>query len=57
MVTSPKSYININNERILKENINITSRYISMGTLHRAFAVSGSIALATASQIPRHDSQ
>lgn len=51
MVAPPYDYININNETILAENIDITSRYISMGALHRAFAVSGSIALATAAQI------
>ncbi|WP_066074606.1 2-methylaconitate cis-trans isomerase PrpF family protein [Neobacillus soli] len=51
-VTQPMDYSNTNNEYIQKENIDITSRYISMGTLHRAYAVSGAIALATACQIP-----
>ncbi|WP_244933540.1 2-methylaconitate cis-trans isomerase PrpF family protein [Neobacillus mesonae] len=51
VVSPPQDYVNINNEIIRKENIDITSRYISMGTLHRAFAVSGSIAVATAAQI------
>ncbi|MBS4208171.1 PrpF domain-containing protein [Bacillus sp. FJAT-50079] len=51
LVAKPQDYVNINNKKILAESIDITSRYISMGNLHRAFAVSGAIALATAAQI------
>lgn len=51
MVAPSQDYVNLNNELVRKENIDITSRYISMGTLHRAYAVSGSIALVTAVQI------
>ncbi|MFF2447089.1 2-methylaconitate cis-trans isomerase PrpF family protein [Neobacillus sp. NPDC058068] len=51
IVAPPQEYVNLNNKVVRKEDIDITSRYISMGTLHRAFAVSGSIALSTAAQI------
>ncbi|PTM59046.1 2-methylaconitate cis-trans isomerase PrpF family protein [Desmospora activa] len=37
---------------IRQEEIDIISAYISMGRLHRAFAVSGAVALATAAHIP-----
>jgi len=52
LVSPPKDYkteLGIINK---KENNNIIGRYISMGKLHPAFAVSGSICLATACQIP-----
>ncbi len=52
MVTSPQAYQNTNNVLIQKENIDIISRYLSMGKLHRAYAVSGALALATAAKIP-----
>lgn len=52
MVTSPCDY-RTNKDRLVKaEEIDILSRYISMGTLHRAYAVSGAMALAAASKIP-----
>ncbi|MGK9044226.1 2-methylaconitate cis-trans isomerase PrpF family protein [Mammaliicoccus vitulinus] len=52
LVSPPKDYkteLGIINK---KENNHIIGRYISMGKLHPAFAVSGSICLATACQIP-----
>ncbi|WP_017437655.1 2-methylaconitate cis-trans isomerase PrpF family protein [Saccharococcus caldoxylosilyticus] len=52
IVAPPQNYLDINNKLIHAHDFDITSRYISMGFLHRAFAVSGAIALATAAQIP-----
>lgn len=52
LVSEPKDYITEQGSLIKKENINIIGRYISMGKLHPAFAVSGSICLATACKIP-----
>ncbi|WP_147630391.1 PrpF domain-containing protein [Staphylococcus xylosus] len=52
LVSEPKDYITEQGSSIKKENINIIGRYISMGKLHPAFAVSGSICLATACKIP-----
>src|SRR5699024_5699629 len=37
---------------VKKGTIDITGRYITMGKLHRAFAVSGSIGMGTACEIP-----
>lgn len=52
LVSEPKDYITEQGSLIKKEDINIIGRYISMGKLHPAFAVSGSICLATACKIP-----
>lgn len=52
LVSEPKDYITEQGSLIKKEDINIIGRYISMGNLHPAFAVSGSICLATACKIP-----
>lgn len=51
----PKIALVTNSEKAnnsLTETIDIVGRYISMGKLHKAFAVSGSIALAAACKIP-----
>lgn len=52
VISRPAAYTTITNRPIRAEEIDITARYFSMGTLHRAFAVSGAIALATAVKIP-----
>jgi 2-methylaconitate cis-trans-isomerase PrpF len=40
-------------DRIVRENeIDLVGRYVAMGVLHQAFAVSGGIAAATGAQIP-----
>lgn len=52
VVTSPKSYITSNNKPIDQSEIEIVGRYVAMGKLHQAFAVSGGIAIATGAQIP-----
>lgn len=52
LVSEPNDYITELGILNKKENVSIIGRYISMGKLHPAFAVSGSICLATACQIP-----
>lgn len=52
VISPPREYTTTIRTVIQKENIDIVARYFSMGTLHRAFAVSGAIALATATRIP-----
>ncbi|WP_099156981.1 2-methylaconitate cis-trans isomerase PrpF family protein [Virgibacillus ndiopensis] len=52
VVSKPNSYVSSTGEIIDEEDIDITGRYIAMGSLHQAFAVSGAIAIATACQIP-----
>lgn len=52
VVAPPQSYLT-NNGRIIQANeIDIVGRYVSMGKLHEAFAVSGGIGIAVAAQIP-----
>ncbi|AGT32408.1 hypothetical protein M493_10735 [Geobacillus genomosp. 3] len=52
VIAKRKSYVSSEKQIISANDIHIIGRYIAMGTLHPAFAVSGAIALATASQIP-----
>ncbi|MCS7461456.1 PrpF protein [Paenibacillus doosanensis] len=52
MVSSKKSYITNTGKSVEDHEIDILSRYISMGVLHRTHAVSGALSLATACQIP-----
>ncbi|MCP8616318.1 2-methylaconitate cis-trans isomerase PrpF family protein [Salirhabdus salicampi] len=52
LVAKPQSYTNKTGEHIKASEIDLVGRYISMGILHEAFAVSGGCALAAASQIP-----
>ena len=52
IIAKPKEYETEGKKKIEKDSIDIIGRYISMGSLHRAFAVSGSIALAAATNIP-----
>lgn len=52
MVASPDEYMTSSGTRVKVEDIDILSRYISMGSLHRAHAVSGAMALAAATRIP-----
>ncbi|MFD0693648.1 2-methylaconitate cis-trans isomerase PrpF family protein [Paenibacillus sp. GCM10027628] len=52
MVTSPTDYVTLTNRRIEQGEVDLISRYITMGSLHKAFAVSGAMALATACKIP-----
>lgn len=52
IVSESTSYKDENGEIILADQTDIVARYISMGTLHRAFAVSGAIGLGVACNIP-----
>ncbi|MFT0800944.1 PrpF domain-containing protein [Bacillus swezeyi] len=52
VVSKASDYIDENGEKVGRDDIDIVGRYIAMGTLHRAFAVSGAIGLGTACKIP-----
>lgn len=52
MVTKPTTYTTITNREIRKDEADIIARYITMGSLHKAHAVSGAMALAAACGIP-----
>ncbi|MDG0871891.1 PrpF protein [Paenibacillus thiaminolyticus] len=52
IVADPADYVTSAKEPIRAADIDILSRYISMGGLHRAHAVGGALALAAACQIP-----
>ena len=51
MVSSPKGYTTVDQQLVRREDIDVLSRYITMGSLHRAHAVSGAMALAAAAKI------
>lgn len=51
-ITAPKSYTTTGGHIITAQDIDITARIMSMGTLHRSYAVSGGISTAGASMIP-----
>ncbi|MGG1596539.1 2-methylaconitate cis-trans isomerase PrpF family protein [Paenibacillus naphthalenovorans] len=52
MVAAPADYITSSNQMVPAGDTDILSRYLAMGTLHKAHAVSGAMALAAACQIP-----
>lgn len=52
LVTSPKPYETAGGEAIGQDDVDLVARMMSMGTLHRSFAVSGSVAAAGAAMIP-----
>ncbi|UFJ40304.1 PrpF protein [Brevibacillus humidisoli] len=52
VIAPVREYVTENGQTVTADQADILGRYISMGTLHRAFAVSGSIALGTAAKIP-----
>lgn len=52
VVAKAADYIASSGRNVHAEEIDIIGRYIAMGRLHQAFAVSGGIALATAAEIP-----
>jgi len=51
LVNEAKAYIDENGNKVGASELDIVGRYITMGKLHRAFAVSGAIGLGTACQI------
>lgn len=50
-VSKPQSYTATTGKKIQKESIDITTRIMSMGTLHKAYAVTGAICTAGAAKI------
>jgi hypothetical protein len=52
LVAKPQTYTTVTGQTVKADEIDILGRYITMGTLHQAFAVSGGCALAVAAQIP-----
>lgn len=51
-VTSPRPYQTTGDQSVSSDAIDLVGRYMSMGTLHRSFAVSGAVATAGAAMIP-----
>ncbi|WP_134704590.1 2-methylaconitate cis-trans isomerase PrpF family protein [Ammoniphilus sp. YIM 78166] len=52
LIAPARAYVTETGQAVRQADVDIVSRYISMGSLHRAFAVSGAIALGTAVKIP-----
>lgn len=52
MVAPPKAYTASNGRAIKAHEVDLLARMMSMGTLHRAYAVSGAVATAGAAMIP-----
>jgi 2-methylaconitate cis-trans-isomerase PrpF len=51
-ITIPKAYTTTGGQTVTEQEIDITARIMSMGTLHRSYAVSGGISTAGAAMIP-----
>ena len=51
-VSAPQSYTTTGGQTVAAEAIDITARIMSMGTLHRSYAVSGGVSTAGAAMIP-----
>jgi 2-methylaconitate cis-trans-isomerase PrpF len=52
MVAAPRSYAALNGRAIEAGGVDLLARMLSMGTLHRTYAVSGAVATAGAAMIP-----
>jgi len=52
MVAPSQDYVTSGGKNITAGDIDLTARMMSMGTLHRAFAVSGAVSVAGAAMIP-----
>ncbi len=52
VVAPPAAYRAVNGREVAAEEITLVARMMSMGALHRAYAVSGAIATAGAARIP-----
>ncbi|MFZ7128117.1 MAG: 2-methylaconitate cis-trans isomerase PrpF family protein [Desulfobacterales bacterium] len=52
VVTIPKDYTTAGGKELRSSEIDLTARIMSMGTLHRSFAVSGAVSTAGAAMIP-----
>jgi 2-methylaconitate cis-trans-isomerase PrpF len=51
-IAPPKPYTTTGGQTVTAQDIDITARIMSMGTLHRSYAVSGGISTAGAVMIP-----
>ena len=51
-IAPPKPYTTTGGQTVTAQDIDITARIMSMGTLHRSYAVSGGISTAGAAMIP-----
>jgi 2-methylaconitate cis-trans-isomerase PrpF len=51
-ITTPKTYTTTGGQTVAEQEIDITARIMSMGALHRSYAVSGGISTAGAAMIP-----
>ena len=51
LVCEPKEYVNTGGEIVIKENIDFVARIMSMGKLHRSYAITGAICTAGAAHI------
>jgi len=51
-VAAPRTYTATGGQTVAAEEIDITARIMSMGTLHRSYAVSGGVSTAGAAMIP-----
>jgi hypothetical protein len=52
VVAAPAAYTALNGRRVEAREVDLLARMMSMGTLHRAYAVSGAVATAGAAMIP-----
>ncbi len=52
LVAAPKSYQTLGGKRVDAAEVDLVARIMSMGTLHKSFAVSGAVATAGAARIP-----
>lgn len=52
VIARPQTYTSSTGETVSEQEIDIVGRYVAMGQLHQAFAVSGGIAVATGAKIP-----
>jgi 2-methylaconitate cis-trans-isomerase PrpF len=52
VVAAPKAYTALNGRAVKTHEVNLLARMMSMGTLHRAYAVSGAVATVGAAMIP-----
>ena len=52
LVAAPKSYLTLGGKLVDAAEVDLVARIMSMGTLHKSFAVSGAVATAGAARIP-----
>ena len=52
VISAPATYKTLGGDTIGESDIDLVGRYMSMGTLHRSYAVSGAVATAGAAMVP-----